>query len=286
HPGKARATACVADAGSEPRAVKAGVGLACRACLPLRGQHRLFGPGSPGAGGREDCFPFDFRSAHSGMTCVVPVRASRKHLFRKQIYHSAPAILEDVRPHPEPARVAGAAPGDTIEGYFTQSGRRRGACFARGRVRPIIIQRARRVSDPSLPYPLSSYTHGAAFARLLGERILILDGAMGTMIQQYKLGEADFRGERFAEHTKDVKGNNELLSLVRPDIIAEIHRQYLEAGADVIETNTFGATAIAQGDYGLPELAYELNVASARLARAACDEYSTAERPRFVAGAL
>src|SRR5690606_35147579 len=142
------------------------------------------------------------------------------------------------------------------------------------------------VSYPNLPYPLSSYTHGAAFARLLGERILILDGAMGTMIQQYKLGEADFRGERFAEHTKDVKGNNELLSLVRPDIIAEIHRQYLEAGADVIETNTFGATAIAQGDYGLPELAYELNVASARLARAACDEYSTAERPRFVAGAL
>ena len=139
---------------------------------------------------------------------------------------------------------------------------------------------------PSLPYPLSSYTHGAEFARLLGERILILDGAMGTMIQQYKLGEMDFRGERFAEHVKDVKGNNELLSLVRPDIIDEIHRAYLEAGADVIETNTFGATAIAQGDYGLPELAYEMNVASARLARAACDAYSTPDRPRFVAGAL
>jgi len=142
------------------------------------------------------------------------------------------------------------------------------------------------VPHPSLPYPLSSYTHGAEFARLLGERILILDGAMGTMIQQYKLGEMDFRGERFAEHVKDVKGNNELLSLVRPDIIDEIHRAYLEAGADVIETNTFGATAIAQGDYGLPELAYEMNVASARLARAACDAYSTPDRPRFVAGAL
>ncbi|MDS1139239.1 methionine synthase [Pusillimonas sp. SM2304] len=142
------------------------------------------------------------------------------------------------------------------------------------------------MSYPSLPYPLSSYTHGAGFARLLGERILILDGAMGTMIQQYKLSETDFRGERFAQHVKDVKGNNELLSLVRPDIIAQIHRQYLAAGADVIETNTFGATAIAQGDYGLPELAYELNVESAKLARAACDEYSTPERPRFVAGAL
>ena len=142
------------------------------------------------------------------------------------------------------------------------------------------------MSYPSLPYPLSSYTHGAEFARLLGERILILDGAMGTMIQQYKLGEADFRGERFADHRKDVKGNNELLSLVRPDIILDIHRQYLQAGADVIETNTFGATSIAQGDYELPELAYEMNVQSARLARQACDELSTPQRPRFVAGAL
>ena len=157
--------------------------------------------------------------------------------------------------------------------------------FASGRVWLYLLQ-ASRVTYPSLPYPISSYTHGAEFARLLGERILILDGAMGTMIQQYKLGETDFRGERFADHVKDVKGNNELLSLVRPDIIAEIHRQYLAAGADVIETNTFGATAIAQGDYGLPELAYELNVASAKLAREACDQYSTPERPRFVAGAL
>ncbi|MFW7342199.1 methionine synthase [Pollutimonas sp. H1-120] len=142
------------------------------------------------------------------------------------------------------------------------------------------------MSHPSLPYPLSAYTHGAEFARLLAERILILDGAMGTMIQQYKLSEMDFRGERFAEHFKDVKGNNELLSLVRPDIISDIHRSYLEAGADVIETNTFGATAIAQGDYGLQELAYELNVESAKLARAACDAFSTPDRPRFVAGAL
>ncbi|MEO6985398.1 MAG: methionine synthase [Paralcaligenes sp.] len=142
------------------------------------------------------------------------------------------------------------------------------------------------MSYPSLPYPISSYTRGAEFARLLGSRILILDGAMGTMIQQYKLSEIEFRGERFADHGKDVKGNNELLSLVRPDIILEIHKQYLEAGADVIETNTFGATTVALGDYGLGELAYELNLESAKLARAACDAYSTAERPRFVAGAL
>jgi len=142
------------------------------------------------------------------------------------------------------------------------------------------------VSYPSLPYPLSSYTRGAEFARLLAERILVLDGAMGTMIQQYKLGETDFRGERFADHVKDVKGDNELLSLVRPDIIADIHRQYLAAGADVIETNTFGATSVAQGDYGLHDIAYELNLESARLARAACDEFSTPDRPRFVAGAL
>ena len=139
---------------------------------------------------------------------------------------------------------------------------------------------------PSLPYPIESYTRGVEFARMLQKRILILDGAMGTMIQRYKLTEEHFRGERFAAHGKDVKGNNELLSLTRPDVIREIHELYLEAGADVIETNTFGATVIAQGDYELPELAYELNLESARLARTACDKYSTPDHPRFVAGAL
>jgi len=137
-----------------------------------------------------------------------------------------------------------------------------------------------------MPYPLSAYTHGADFVRGLADRILILDGAMGTMIQRYKLTEADFRGQRFADHGKDLKGDNELLTLTRPDVISEIHRQYLAAGADVIETNTFGATSIAQGDYDLPELAYELNKESARLAREACDQYSTPDHPRFVAGAL
>ena len=139
---------------------------------------------------------------------------------------------------------------------------------------------------PKLPFPLTDYTRGAEFARALGMRIMILDGAMGTMIQQYKLSEADFRSQRFAAHGKDVKGNNELLSLTRPEVILEIHEQYLAAGSDVIETNTFGATTIAQGDYDLAEIAYELNVESARIARVACDKYSTPERPRFVAGAL
>lgn len=142
------------------------------------------------------------------------------------------------------------------------------------------------MSFPSLPYPPEAYTRGGEFARLLLQRIMILDGAMGTMIQQHKLGEAEYRGQRFADHDKDVKGNNELLSLTRPDIIEGIHREYLLAGADVIETNTFGATTIAQADYGMSEFAYEMNVVSARLARTACDSIHTPGKPRFVAGAL
>src|SRR5690606_32907727 len=114
---------------------------------------------------------------------------------------------------------------------------------------------------------------------LLEQRILVLDGAMGTMIQRYGLDEAQFRGERFAAFDRDVKGNNELLSLTQPQIVREIHEQYLEAGADIVETNTFGATAIAQADYRLAPLAGEMNLAAARLARAACDRYSTPERP-------
>ncbi len=121
---------------------------------------------------------------------------------------------------------------------------------------------------------------------LLASRILVLDGAMGTMIQQHRLSEAQFRGERFAGHDRDVRGNNELLSLTRPDLIRAIHDAYLAAGADLIETNTFGATSIAQGDYGMAAFAYEMNVASARLARAACDAACADGRPRFVAGAL
>jgi 5-methyltetrahydrofolate--homocysteine methyltransferase len=139
---------------------------------------------------------------------------------------------------------------------------------------------------PKLPYPIESFTRGQAFVRLLGKKILILDGAMGTMIQRYKLSEADFRGERFLAHGKDLKGNNELLSIVRPDLIREIHEQYFAAGAHVIETNTFGATTVAQGDYDLQAFAYEMNLVSAQLACAARDVFSTEQDPRFVAGAL
>lgn len=122
----------------------------------------------------------------------------------------------------------------------------------------------------------------------LKERILIIDGAMGTMIQRYKLEENDYRGERFKDWHCDVKGNNDLLSITRPDIIEAIHKQYLEAGADIIETNTFSSTTIAQADYEMQSLAYELNVASAKCARKAADEYiaKNPDKPRFVAGAI
>src|SRR5262245_15487170 len=121
---------------------------------------------------------------------------------------------------------------------------------------------------------------------LLKRRILILDGAMGTMIQGYKLSEADYRGERFGDHSHDLKGNNDLLTLTQPAIIREIHNQYLAAGADVIETNTFNSTSIAQADYGLQSGVYELNRDAARLARAAADSFTVPDRPRYVAGAL
>lgn len=131
-----------------------------------------------------------------------------------------------------------------------------------------------------------AYTRAADLPGLLAERIVILDGAMGTMIQRHKLDEAAYRGERFKDHPKDLRGNGDLLQLTRPDVIAEIHDRYLAAGADIIETNTFGATSIAQEDYGLAEFAREMNVVGARLARAACERAATADKPRFVAGAL
>jgi 5-methyltetrahydrofolate--homocysteine methyltransferase len=126
-------------------------------------------------------------------------------------------------------------------------------------------QPARTVSPAR---PAAAYTRGAVLPALLQSRILILDGAMGTMIQRYKLDEARYRGERFKDYGRDIKGNNELLSITQPLIISEIHEQYLAAGADIIETNTFGATTVA------------------KLARAACDKFSTPDKPRFVAGAI
>ena len=134
--------------------------------------------------------------------------------------------------------------------------------------------------------PTPAYTRGAALAEQLGQRIVVIDGAMGTMIQALGLGEADFRGERFKDHPKDLKGNNELLSLTRPDVVAAIHLAYLEAGADIVATNTFGATSIAQEDYGLAHMAREMNVAAAHIAREQADRHSTPGRPRFVAGAI
>ncbi len=124
--------------------------------------------------------------------------------------------------------------------------------------------------------------------QLLDERIMIIDGAMGTMIQRHKLQEADYRGERFKDWHVDVKGNNDLLNITQPEIIIGIHKQYLEAGADIIETNTFSSTAIAMADYEMQSLAYELNIAAAKCARAAADEYTAKDpsKPRFVAGAM
>ena len=131
-----------------------------------------------------------------------------------------------------------------------------------------------------------AYTRAAALPDILRQRLVILDGAMGTMIQRFKLTEEQYRGQRFKDFHRDVKGNNELLSLTRPDVIRDIHEQYLASGADMVETNTFGATTIAQADYDMADLAYEMNLQSARLARAACDKYSTPDKPRYVAGAL
>ena len=123
---------------------------------------------------------------------------------------------------------------------------------------------------------------------LLEQRILVLDGAMGTMIQAEKLSEADFRGDRFIDHKSPLSGNNDLLNLTKPDLIKKIHLSYLEAGSDIVETNTFNSTKSSQSDYGLEDLSYELNFEAARIARSACHEIheKTPNNPRFVAGVI
>jgi 5-methyltetrahydrofolate--homocysteine methyltransferase len=120
------------------------------------------------------------------------------------------------------------------------------------------------------------------------KRILVLDGAMGTMLQQYNFTEEDFRGERFKNYPSSLKGNNDLLSITQPEAIAEVHRKYFEAGADIVETNTFSGTTIAMADYNLEELVYELNYESAKIAKQVADEFTKAnpEKPRFVAGSI
>src|SRR5690348_5417008 len=158
-----------------------------------------------------------------------------------------------------------------------------------------------RSADPRTPSePEGTYVNGTAgswepnirpdctdeLARALSTRIMVIDGAMGTAIQRDRPDEAGYRGERFADWPSDVQGNNELLTLTQPDIITGIHREYLEAGADIIETNTFSANRVSMGDYGMEDLSFELNYESARLARAAADAYATPDRPRYVAGAI
>ena len=137
----------------------------------------------------------------------------------------------------------------------------------------------------SITKPLT--TKGQQLARLLEERIVFLDGAMGTMIQQHSLEEADFRDESLADAPGNLKGNNDLLSITRPEIIEGIHRAFLEAGSDIIETNTFSGTTIAQADYGLESRVRDINLHSARIARKVADEVAEKEgRPTFVAGAI
>ena len=131
-----------------------------------------------------------------------------------------------------------------------------------------------------------AYTRGQQLPELLARRIVVLDGAMGTMLQRFRLSEEDYRGARFKDHPKDLRNNGDLLSLTRPDVVRDIHESYLAAGVDIIETNTFGATRVAQEDYGLADCAFEMNVESAKLARAAADKFATPGKPRFVAGAL
>ena len=128
----------------------------------------------------------------------------------------------------------------------------------------------------------------AALYTALNERILVLDGAMGTMLQRYKFSEEDYRGERFKDWEYSLKGNNDLLSLTQPQAIEEVHRKYLEADADIIETNTFSGTTIAMADYHMEELVYELNYESAKIARKICDEFTNLnpDKPRFVAGSM
>src|SRR4051812_34979429 len=153
------------------------------------------------------------------------------------------------------------------------------------------------LSSPSEPVPINREAGNPVndIRSALQQRILVIDGAMGTMIQRYKLTEADYRGERFKHWHTDVKGNNDLLCITQPQIIKAIHKEYLAAGADIIETNTFSSTSIAQADYDMQSLAYELNVAAAKCAREAIDEYlansplstrGKGQGARFVAGAI
>src|ERR1700750_3164416 len=146
------------------------------------------------------------------------------------------------------------------------------------------------MGEVSVSYLTSKISHlnKMDIRRHLQQRILVIDGAMGTMIQRYQLSEEDFRGERFRDHLSDLKGNNDLLNITRPDVIKAIHQEYIDAGADIIETNTFSTQRISLADYHMEDLAYELSFEGARIAREVADEYNTKtpNKPRFVAGAI
>ena len=131
---------------------------------------------------------------------------------------------------------------------------------------------------------MSSADGNSILEQLLKDRILVLDGAMGTMVQSYNLVEKDFRGDRFKNISRDLKGNNDLLCLTRPDVVREIHKAYFNAGADIVETNTFNANSISQKDYGTEKLAYEINFEAAKIAKSTAELFS--DKPRFVAGAI
>ena len=133
---------------------------------------------------------------------------------------------------------------------------------------------------------MTEYSIFTVFEAQIKQRVLVLDGALGTMIQQYNLTESDFRGDLFSDVSQQLKGDNDLLNLTRPDVIADIHEKYLKAGADIIETNTFNATAVSQADYGMQAHVREMNLAGARLARKFADQYTTPDKPRFVAGSV
>ena len=148
----------------------------------------------------------------------------------------------------------------------------------------MVFSLSKEIINPEKIIPLSK----PSISELLKSRILVLDGAMGTMIQRHKFSEENYRGERFKDYSQPLQGNNDLLSITQPEAILDIHRKYFEAGADIAETNTFSSTSIAMADYAMEDLVYELNFASAKLARQAADEFTAKNpnRPRFVAGSM
>src|SRR6185436_284110 len=160
--------------------------------------------------------------------------------------------------------------------------------FQQRRVRRAQLRTCFRARRGRAPRNMTSPTVFDLLSEAVERRIVLLDGAMGTMIQRHGLAEADYRGDRFKSHSKDLKGNGDILALTRPDVIKSIHEAYLAAGSDIIETNTFAATSIAQADYQLEHAVYDINVAAGRLAKAAAQEWTerTPDKPRFAAGAL